>query len=98
MHSKLFSVDHDPDIVGTSEDVLAAGMMTKQEIVAALRDTCVMLDERKAKIELMIHSLEREDAAAEDEQEESEEEDADEAGIGNEDEEEASGSSSKAAE
>jgi len=76
----LFSVDHVPDIVGTSGAAPSVGMMTKQEIVVALNDTSVMLDERKTQFELMIHSLERErerereDAATEDEQEESEEE------------------------
>lgn len=34
--------------------------MTKQEIIAALKDTCVLMDKRKAQFELMIHSLEGE--------------------------------------
>jgi len=96
LHQKLFGANHVPDIVGTSENVPVAGLMTKQEIVAALKDTCVMLDERKIQFELMIHSLEREDAAVEDEQAESEEED-DDADKGQGDEE-ASGSSSEDAE
>jgi len=77
LHSKLFGANHIPDIVGTSGVVPAARMMRKQEIVTALKDTCVMLNERKAQFELMIHSLEKEDAAAENESEESEEEEAD---------------------
>ena len=51
--------------------------MTKQDIVAALKDTCVMLDERKAQFELMIHALENEDVATAGEQEESDEEEVD---------------------
>jgi hypothetical protein len=60
LHQKLFGADHVPDSVGTSESAPAAGTMTKQEIVKALKDTCVLLDERKAQFELMIHSLEGE--------------------------------------
>jgi len=48
LHPKLFGADHVPNIVGTSGSVSAAGTMTKQEIIVALKDTCVMLDERKA--------------------------------------------------
>jgi len=47
LHQKLFGSSHVPDIVGTSRSVLATGLLTKQKIVAALKDTCVMLDERK---------------------------------------------------
>jgi hypothetical protein len=72
LHPKLFSADHVLDIVGTSGSALVAGTMTKQEIVAALKDTCVMMDERKDQFELMIHSLEGESADA-DEQAENEE-------------------------
>jgi len=60
IHNKLFGENHVPDLVGTYGSVPVAGMMTKQEIVTALKDTCVMLDERKAQFELMTHSLERE--------------------------------------
>jgi len=58
--TRNFNSDHVPDIVGTSRSVPAAGTMTKQKIIAALKDTCVMMDERKAQFELMIHPLERE--------------------------------------
>ena len=64
----------------------ATGLMTKKEIVAALNDTCVILDERKARFELMIHILEKEDAANEDEQEGNEEEEAEDAGSEEEEE------------
>jgi len=67
LHPKLFSVNHVPNIVGTSGSVPAAGTMTKQEVITALKDTCVLLDERKAQFELMIHSMEKVEAAAEDE-------------------------------
>jgi len=95
LHSKLFSTNHVPDIVGKSRVAPAAEMMTKQEIVAALKDTCVRLDERKSQFELMIHSVEREDVVAEDEQAESEE--ATDGDVDQEDEE-AFGSSSEASE
>ena len=96
LHHKLFGVDYVPNIVGTSGVVPATRMMTKQEIVAALNDTCVMLDERKAQFELMIHSLESEDVAAEDELEYNDEDDVEEAGNEDEGSEEGSGSSSEA--
>jgi hypothetical protein len=98
IHNKLFAENHVPNLVGTSRSVPAAWMMTKEEIVAALKDTCVILDERKVQFENMIHSLEREDAAAEDELEDNEDDNADEAGNDDQEEEEASGSSSEAAE
>jgi len=65
LHPKLFSDDHVPDIVGTSGSASDTGRRTKQEIVAALKDTYELLDERKAQFELMIHSLEGENADAE---------------------------------
>ena len=94
LHHKLFGVDHVPDLVGTSGGVPAAGIMSKQEIVAALKDTCVMLDERKAQFDLMIHSLEREDVVAEDELEDNEDDNAERAGNEDERSKEGSGSSS----
>jgi hypothetical protein len=79
--------------------------MTKEEIIAALKDTCVILHERKAQFELVIHALERKDDDAEDDEAERDKEVEDEDGSGNEDEEdekkgeeEASGNSSEAAE
>jgi hypothetical protein len=72
--------------------------------VAALKYTCVLLDERKEELderksqfELMIHSLESENVGAGDElaESEKEDEDEDEAGNDNEDKEGTSGSSSK---
>jgi len=66
LNYKLFGLSHVPDIVGTSGTVPASELMIKQEIVVALKDTCVMLDERKSQFELMIHALEKEDVGAED--------------------------------
>lgn len=70
--------------------------------MAALKYTCVLLDERKEELderksqfELMIHSLESENVGAGDELAESEKEDEDEAGNDNEDKEGTSDSSSK---
>jgi len=96
LHHKLFGVDHVPYLAGTSGVVPATRMMTKQETVAALKDTCVMLDERKSRFELMIHSLERDDVAAEDELEDNDEDDAEVVGNQDEESEEGSGSSSVA--
>jgi hypothetical protein len=110
IHQKLFGDNHVPDLVGTTAPIStpAAGIMTKEEIIAALRDTCVMLDERKAQFELMIHALEKEDAEKDDDPAEGDNDedvvdadgDEEEAGTGDEDleDEEASGSSSEAAE
>jgi hypothetical protein len=56
-HQKLFRDHHAPDLVAKSAPTPNRGIMTKEEIIAALKDTCVMLDERKAKFELMIHTL-----------------------------------------
>jgi len=72
--------------------------MTKQAIITALKDTYVLLDEKKAQFELMIHSMENKEAAVEDESDDSEDDDA--KGTSNEDAsgEEDSGSSSEEAE
>jgi len=105
IHQKLFGDNHVSYIVGTSQHVPPANLMSKQDIMAALKDTCLMLDERKAKFELMISALEREDSDAKDGEAESEKEVEDDAGSGNKDEEddnkgddEASGNNSEAAE
>lgn len=57
LHPKCVGTDHVSDLVGTSG---STPTMTKQEIIAALKDTCVLMDKRKAQFELMIHSLEGE--------------------------------------
>jgi hypothetical protein len=86
-HQKLFKAHHAPDLVGTSASAPNTGIMTKEEIIAALKDTCVMLDERKAKFELMIHTLEGQDVGTEDKEAESEKEDDDEVESEEEDKE-----------
>ena len=98
IHQKLFGDNHAPDLAGTSESIPAAKSMTKEEIIVALEDTCVMLDEKKAQFEQMIHSLEREDVVAEDEQAESEDGEEDDDADEDQEDVEASGSSSEAAE
>ena len=50
--------------------------MTNEAIITSLKDTCLLLDEKKAQFELMIHSLEKEKVAAEDELDDVENEDA----------------------
>jgi hypothetical protein len=99
-HQKLFGDNHVPDLVGTSASTPAVGLMIKEEIIAALKDTCVMLDERKAQFEQMIHALETEDAGNNDEDAVDADEDEEEgvAGDGGPEDVEATGSSSKAAE
>lgn len=61
-HYKLFGNHHVPDIVGTSGAAVdTTGSMTRKEIVTALKETCALLDERKALFERMIAALEREE-------------------------------------
>ncbi|WJX45212.1 hypothetical protein P8452_32107 [Trifolium repens] len=61
-HYKLFGDHHVPDIVGTSGAAAdTIGSMTRKEIVTTLKETCAMLDERKALFERMIAALEREE-------------------------------------
>jgi hypothetical protein len=69
--------------------------MTKQEIMKALKDTCVLLDKKKTQFELMIHSLEGENIVAEEQVEDEETDDVD---NGNEDNKENSDSNSGTAE
>jgi hypothetical protein len=60
----LLGKHHAPDIVGTCGAAVAS-FMSRNEIVVALRDTCTILDEKKAQFELMIEALENEEVAAE---------------------------------
>jgi len=85
IHQKLFEDNHAPDLVGTSGTAPVSGLMTKEEIIVALKDTCIMLDERKTQFEKMIHALEKVDVANDDEHAESDnDEDADDANEGEE--------------
>ncbi|WJX65115.1 hypothetical protein P8452_49812 [Trifolium repens] len=69
LHFKLFESRHVADLVGASAPTSAptaastdTGLMSKKEIVAALKDTCRYLEERKALFERMILALENEEA------------------------------------
>ncbi|KAK2378168.1 hypothetical protein QL285_078752 [Trifolium repens] len=64
-HFKLFAKHHAPDIVGTSGTKAPEATMSRKEIVAALKDTCAMLDEKKTLFEKMIAALEKEEEVAE---------------------------------
>ncbi|XP_024633419.1 uncharacterized protein [Medicago truncatula] len=86
IHQKLFGDNHVPYLVGTFVPTSAIGFVTKEEIITALKDMCVMLDERKAQLKLMIHSLEKGHADNNDDLDEGEK-DEDVEGA-NEDEEE----------
>ena len=91
IHQKLFGDNHVSDIIETSQRVTPAKQMSKQDIVVALMETCLMLDERKNKFELIISALEKEDvgvaADAEDEEGEGREETEGDDGSENADEE-----------
>ncbi|KAK2374492.1 hypothetical protein QL285_075449 [Trifolium repens] len=75
-HFKLFAKHHAPDIVGTSGTQAPEVTMSRKDIVVALKDTCVMLDEKKALFEKMIAALEREEEVAEAADNQNEEENA----------------------
>jgi len=86
IHHKLFGENYAANLVGTSVPIPNTDYMSKEEIITTLKDICVMLDERKAQFERMIHALERKDVdAVADAEGEKEVEDDD--GSGNEDEE-----------
>jgi hypothetical protein len=66
---KLFGNNHVADIVGTSASTstiaaAATWVMTRNEMLVALKDTCKYLEERKALFERMILTLENEEADA----------------------------------
>jgi hypothetical protein len=71
LHFKLFESRHVADLVGASASTstsaaVTAGtcLMSRKDIVAALKDTCKYLEERKALFERMILALENEEAGA----------------------------------
>jgi len=84
IQQKLFGDNHVPDLVGTSTPTPATGLMTKEEIIDALKDTCVMLDEKKDQFERMINTLKKVDVENNDEPAESDNDED----VGNEDEDE----------
>jgi hypothetical protein len=75
LHFKLFGSHHVADLVGAyvpaSTFTAAAGtkLMTRKDIVAALKDNCKYLDERKALFKRMILALENEEAGVGDDNE-----------------------------
>jgi hypothetical protein len=67
LHFKLFESRHVADLVGASASAsttatAGTGLMTRKEIVAALKDTCKYLDERKALFQKIILALDNEEA------------------------------------
>ena len=101
IHQKMFGESHAADLVGTFVPIPNTSYMSKEEIITALKDTCVILEESKTQFERMIHALERkeDDAGTDVEDEDAEVDD----GSRNEDEEDediddASGSNSEEAE
>ncbi|MCI76507.1 hypothetical protein A2U01_0097777, partial [Trifolium medium] len=75
-------------IVGTSSK-FAPVPMTRKDMIAALKDTCKGLNEKKLKFERMIQALELEEAVMEGENEAGEEE---EDATGDDQEEDTDGS------
>jgi hypothetical protein len=66
LHFKLFESRHVADLVGASASASTTatsgtGLMTRKEIVAALKDTCKYLDERKALFQKIILALDNEE-------------------------------------
>jgi hypothetical protein len=66
LHFKLFESRHVADLVGASASAsttatAGTGLMTRKEIVAALKDTCKYLDERKALFQKIILALDNEE-------------------------------------
>jgi hypothetical protein len=66
---KLFGSNHVADIVGTSASTstiaaAATWLMTRNEMLVALKDTCKYLEERKSLFEIMILALDNEEANA----------------------------------
>ncbi|KAL5194277.1 hypothetical protein HKD37_20G056379 [Glycine soja] len=86
LHYKLFEGTHVPDIVSTSGKAAASGAVSKDALIAELKDTCKVLEatikattEKKMKLERLIKRLsdsgiEEEEEAAEEEEEAAEEE------------------------
>ncbi|KAH1190217.1 hypothetical protein GmHk_20G057836 [Glycine max] len=87
LHYKLFEGTHVPDIVSTSGKAAALGAVSKDALIAELKDTCKVLEatikattEKKMELERLIKRLSEsgidDGEAAEEEEEAAEEEDA----------------------
>ncbi|KAH1193973.1 hypothetical protein GmHk_19G054877 [Glycine max] len=85
LHYKLFEGTHVPDIVSTSGKAAASGAVSKDALIAELKDTCKVLEatikantEKKMELERLIKRLSEsgidEEEAAEEEEEAAEEE------------------------
>ncbi|KAH1193209.1 hypothetical protein GmHk_19G054303 [Glycine max] len=85
LHYKLFEGTHVPDIVSTSGKAAASGAVSKDALIAELKDTCKVLEatikastEKKMELELLIKRLSEsgidDEEAAEEEGEAAEEE------------------------
>ncbi|KAL5147408.1 hypothetical protein HKD37_06G017101 [Glycine soja] len=90
LHYKLFEGTHVPDIVSTSGKAAASGAVSKDALIAELKDTCKVLEatikattEKKMELERLITRLSEsgidDGEAAEEEEEEAEEEEEEEA-------------------
>ncbi|KAH1215098.1 hypothetical protein GmHk_13G036329 [Glycine max] len=90
LHYKLFEGTHVPDIVSTSGKAAASGAVSKDALIAELKDTCKVLEatikattEKKMELERLIKRLsdsgiEDREAVEEEEEAEEEEEEAEE--------------------
>ncbi|KAH1210449.1 hypothetical protein GmHk_15G044755 [Glycine max] len=85
LHYKLFEGTHVPDIVSTSGKAAASGVVSKDALIAELKDTCKVLEatikattEKKMELERLIKRLSEsgidDEEAAEEEEEAAEEE------------------------
>ncbi|KAH1198424.1 hypothetical protein GmHk_18G052011 [Glycine max] len=110
LHYKLFEGTHVPDIVSTSGKAAASGAVSKDALIAELKDTCKVLEatikantEKKMELERMITRLSESgiddgEAAEEEEDPAEQEEAAEEEGEAAEEEEEAAEEEEDAAE
>ncbi|KAL5147082.1 hypothetical protein HKD37_06G016834 [Glycine soja] len=110
LHYKLFEGTHVPDIVSTSGKAAASGAVSKDALIAELKDTCKVLEatikattEKKMELERLIERLSESgiddgEAAEEEEDPAEQEEAAEEEGEAAEEEEEAAEEEEDAAE
>ena len=87
LHYKLFEGTHVPDIVSTSGKAAASGAVSKDALIAELKDTCKVLEatikattEKKMELERLIKRLSNsgiDDGEAAEEEEEAAEEEED---------------------
>lgn len=90
-------VEKDVSNIVPSTSRKSAGKKVLHTIVAALKDTCALLDERKAQLELVILSLKGNNAGADEQMESEKEEETNDTENENKDGDKDSDSSSEAA-